>query len=368
MNLLKLCYSLCFLAIILVTNTTAEYIEGIDTTDENGYGLDSGFKVTNSLISGQNIAKYGRQARYSFGAFNYSFDEIKIGADSVYFAHLTSFNAEDSFNYSFDKIKIGPDSVYFAYPSSINIEDSFNCFVIKKNIDSTYSKIQFISRLAGNRYIYRYGTNTTPNNRLLEKPDYDRSVKYKPNNFYYIASGANLFSWEPPLQNDNHLIGYILFIQKKGVTIDTTAPINLSQWDSVGFTDSTIMSFTYSSPYGEYFNLVAVYTEGKSDFLKGWTQLLVPMNIMSSKTYNRLGNYLLIYNTADGLSISLNQAITRNSLSIFSVSGRCFANLQYTGSRIFWNASQQNIPTGIYLLRAEFPDRSVITKPFSITR
>jgi hypothetical protein len=340
MNLLRLCYSLCFLTIILVTNTTAEYIEGIDTTDENGYGLDSGFQVTNSLISGQNIAKYGRQARYSFGSFNYSFDEIKIGADSA----------------------------YFAYPSAINVEDSFKCFVIKKNIDSTYSKIQLISKLAGNRYIYRYGTNTTPNNRLLEKPDYDRSVKYKPNNFYYIPSGANLFSWEPPLQNDNHLLGYILYIQKKGVNIDTTALINLSQWDSVGFTDSTSLSFTYSSPFGEYFNLVAVYTEGKSEFLKGWTQLLVPMNIMSSPTFRRLENYFSIYNTVQGISIVLNQPIVRNSLSILSVSGRCLANPQYTGSRIFLNASQKNIPTGIYLLRAEFPDRSVITQPFTITR
>jgi hypothetical protein len=222
----KLCFSMCFLAFLLTMNISAEYIEGIDTTDENGYGLDSGFKVTNALISGQNIAKYGRPSRYTFGVFNYSFDEIKIGADSAYFAH----------------------------PSSINVEDSFRCFVIKKNIDSTYSKIQLISKLVGNRYAYRYGINTIPNNRLLENPDYDHSVKYKPNNFYYVASGPNLFSWEPPLQNDNHLLGYILYIQKKGVTIDTAAPINLSQWDSVGFTDSTRMSFSYG-PHGEYFNL-----------------------------------------------------------------------------------------------------------------
>jgi hypothetical protein len=32
------------------------------------------------------------------------------------------------------------------------------------------------------------------------------------------------------------------------------------------------------------------------------------------------------------------------------------------------NIPQQNIPVGLYLLRAEFPDRSVITQPFTITR
>jgi hypothetical protein len=60
----------------------ADYIEGIDTTDVNGYGLDSAFKVTNGLITGQNIVIYHMDGSMN-GYFNYSFDDIKMATESI---------------------------------------------------------------------------------------------------------------------------------------------------------------------------------------------------------------------------------------------------------------------------------------------
>jgi hypothetical protein len=338
-SLQMLLFCLALLLLCPVEIIYAEYIEGIDTTDENGYGLDSAFNIGPQYqLTGQKLACYFGPSIFSgFGAFMSVFDEIHQAADSASF-----------------------------YPGWSIIRPGF-CFVVQHLEDSCFSKVMVIGRFDSNRYIYKYGTNTSPNNRMLIKPDYDFSVLYKPNNLYYRTTIENLFTWDPPLPNDNHLQGYILFIQKKGVAIDTSANINQSQWDSVGFTDSTRIIITYNSQ-GEYFNLVAVYAEGKSEFLKGWGQLYWPSSINITPRINHDRNTISINKTRNVFSIKFNQQLA-SSLAIYNTIGKAIAYYSNCAEKnIYWNTSQQCVPTGLYLLRAEFPDRSVITQPFTVTR
>lgn len=326
----------------------ATYIEDIDTTDLSGYGLDSTFRITlDSVLKGQKLASYTRHGEAGpSGSFNYSFDEIKLAADSV----------------SFDP---APDAYYgyFIFPKYTY------CFVIKKSKDSSYYKIQVINKLPDNRYVFKYGANTTRNSRILEKPDYDRSIRYKPNNLYYRYTGdtKNRFSWEPPLPNNNHLLGYILYFQKKNTPIDTSAPINIAQWDSIGFTDST-QYYCFFKPHAEYFNIVAVYSEGKSEFLKGWTKLFVSSsayNFSSPKDFRQF----TIKRTTGGFFFELPGYAKALSFSIFSLTGQQVIHFNNgCSSHIFWNTSNYSLPQGLYIIRAQLVDRRVISQPFMFTR
>jgi hypothetical protein len=342
-TLFLLCFSLTTLAV---------YVEGIDTTDTNGYGLDSAFKIggLNIRLSGQKLACYsGIGFSTTIGAFKYAFNEINLAADSIFFSSWLGAGYEFEFpRYNF-------------------------CFVIQKYKDSTFYKVLILNRLEDKRYVFKFGTNTTPKNRVLMQSDYNRSIRYKPNNLFYFfkgssEQGSNQFSWEPPLSSDNHLQGYIIYVQKNGAAIDTTASINLAQWDSVGFTDSTTLSYRYA-PQGEYFNIVAVYTEGKSDFLKGWTRLMKFDDIKKHFNLDFSRSSISIKITGGNLSIMINQHGLPAQLSIFDVTGKRIASLRNIYStRCYLNTTQKAIPPGLYLLRAEFPDRSTITQPFTITR
>jgi hypothetical protein len=340
--------------LILLTfslNSLAEYVEGIDTTDINCYGLDSAFKIgafsaLDIVLTGQKLACYSGMGYYStIGAYKYAFDEINLAADSIFFSSNLVNNGSE-----------------FYYP-----KNNF-CFVIQKYKDSTFFKVQILNRLGDNRYVYKFGTNKTPKNRMMVRSDYDRAVRYKPNNLFYRFYGGQKFSWEPPLPNDNHLQGYIVYIQKKGSVIDTNASINLAQWDSVGFTDSTAIQLNFDFP-GAYFNIVAVYTEGKSDFLKGWTRLYRPDYIKREEnSFSNFNIFSYIVKHRKGL-FEFNFPMMVINLVIFNPAGRQKAHFSnFTGSRMLWNSSQHNIPPGLYLLRAEFPDRSAVTQPFTIAR
>jgi hypothetical protein len=339
-------YIMAFLALTLSQKAFSEYVEGIDTTDTNGYGLDSAFKIGPG-VTGQKLVCY---TDHEYGPnrtiFKYSFEEIQLSADSL----------------SLSSILIWPGPFAFTFPNYIY------CFVVCK--DSCFSKVQVVNRV-GNRYVYKYGTNKTPSNRIMQYTDYDRSVRYKPNNLYYLfdvnaSHNNNIFAWEPPLSND--LQGYIIYVQKRGVTIDTTAPISISQWDSVGFSDTTKFAFNYSAQ-GEYYNIVAVYSEGKSDFLKGWSRLYSPSHVTNGLLSEKPFNKVSIHGSKYGFFISLNQRLMPSMLNIYDVTGKRLARFSdFTGNRIVWTTSEQYIPVGLYLLRAEFPDRSVITQPFTVTR
>jgi len=323
--------------------TFADYIEGIDTTDVNGYARDSAFRIQNGSISGQNIVRY-------------------------YF-EWSDFNGY--FFYSFDDIKMAPSSLRSITPLMGAI---FYRFVIKRNKDSTYSKVQFLQQISGNRYLYKYGTNTTPNDRMLDSSTYDRSIRYKPNNLYNRCAPYpypwDTLIWEPPLPNNNHLLGYIFYRAKQGVTIDTTAPINLAQWDSIAFYTSTKV---YNPPIITplYFNLVAVYSEGKSDFLTGWTRGM-PANAVKGAplSFDHSGSSIEIKKVVGGYFISLPQArenAAPSSIAVFNAAGVKVAQFSINkGNCVLWKTD--NLAEGTYLIRAELPDRSVLTRTVVFSR
>jgi hypothetical protein len=351
--------ALLIVVIVLSQQSFSEYLEGIDTTDENGYGLDSTFMISNDSIRGIKARGYA-----PFGE----------KSDSTYLPLVVS--GIGFYNYTFNEIKIAPPDSTFYFQT---LPFWFCCFVIKHK-DSTYSKIQITKKLTGNRYIFKYGTNTKANDHLLAEADYDRSIRYKPNNAYghHLYPSTNWLTWEPPLPNNNHLVGYILYRSKNGATIDTLSPIDSSQWDSLGFVDTT--NCNYASPYainGRYLNLVAVYTEGKSDFLNGWTYyFLVTAEVGIKKSLlisEKLVNKMDIRKIKDGYSIVVLQSVPSPkrpvSMYIENIRGQKIRQLPYTtGDCFFLNMIDINIPPGLYLFRAEFPDRSVITQPFAITR
>jgi hypothetical protein len=338
---------LILLAAFFSRDALSDYIEGFDTTDANGYGLDSTF-----YFDGNNAVG------------NYYFNEY-----------------EGYFNYPFNEIKKVPKTQgVLRYAPSFN-----NCFVVKRNKDNTFSKIQILQQISGKRYLFRYGTNTTPNDSMLEKSDYDRSIRYKPNNLHeklyyklnYGYYGDTLF-WEPPLPNNNNLIGYMLYKTKPGMIVDTTAPINLEQWDSsvaLSIYQTKMPNFTNwlvpSSP--AYFNIVAVYAEGKSDFLKGWTCWGGPVKVTNySKVSKKAQRELEIKKTPTGYLVYPQAELEKNksfSLFVFKTTGQqvaCISNPVNTP--IYWSTSKTNMSPGLYIIKAEFPDHTVLTQPFMFTK
>jgi hypothetical protein len=348
------CLAVNFVGILLLcaSGIFADYIEGVDTTDVSGYGLDSAFQATNSNITGQNIIVYNMDYDMN-GYFNYSFDDIKVVAESI--RCITGFPSSTS----------SLCAEYIPYQNQIK---SF-CFVVKKNTDSTYSKVQILNRLANNRYVYKYGTNTSPNNPGMEKASYDRTVRYKPNNFNNIFRygccgylgdpvGVNNCSWDPPLLNNNHLLGYRYYKTKPGIFIDTTAPINLTQWDS---------SASFVGEQEGYINLVAVYAEGKSDFLKGWVKRIgFPDGAKPNANHpEQLKNNLEIKKTSNGFYItfqSSTQISGSSSLSIYNITGSKVAGFfGIKSNQVFWKITGQNLAQGQYIVRLELPDKRIVS-------
>jgi hypothetical protein len=338
-------------ALLNSSGAFAAYIEGTDTTDVNGYNRDSTFRVTSTTtnaVTGQNIVRY-RCDEASTGYFNHAFNDIKMAPDSNKSAPYVTGNTY--------------------------------CFVIKKTKDNTYSKIQILSRLPDNRYVYRYGTNTVPNDPLLINAAYDRSVRYKPNNFsnffqyhctLYDFCQRNTSSWEAPLPNNNTLLGYIYYRAKNGVTIDTTAPINMAQWDSIAFTTST--SYVFSGQPFQYFNLVAVYAQGRSEFLLGWskrTAAVVDVK-QGSPAAVLVPNTLTVQKTGKGFVFSLLKPGKNSdvaSLTIFNANGTTMARFsEIKSNRIVWNIADRDSPDGLFIVKVELLDRSTITRTVIVTK
>jgi hypothetical protein len=329
----------------------AEYFEGIDTTDSAGFGFDSSFGISSGYIDGNNIIRYTPDAGATIAYLNCSFEDLKIIPDTA---------REDAQWYMGN---------YFV-------------FAVHNKKDSTYSKVQVIKQIEDGRYIYKYGTNTVPNNKLLIDTGYDRSIKYKPNNLYNWIHGLNnpngaflqwdSLYWDPPIQNNNHLLGYILYASKSkgGVGIDTAKPIDTTQWDSIAFYPNLFKKAEVSlSVNGCYINLVALYEEGKSEFLDGWTMLnVIPVGVVKPKPeFSPLQKKLNISTVPGGVFVTAPYSSSTEpfSVSLFNPNGSLHSRISsIRGNRTLLG---NNFAVGLYLLRAEFPDRSVITQPFVVS-
>ncbi|MBN1307588.1 MAG: fibronectin type III domain-containing protein [Chitinispirillaceae bacterium] len=353
------------LILFFINSLNAEYVEGIDTT-EGRYGLDSMFFIDNGCpkdFNGKILGYYYFDQDACVGYYNYFFNEIKI-APEIYISSL------------------GPNDRHFCQLEKWR-PIFFGCFVLKNKTENNYSKVKILEQLSDGRFIYRYGTNTTKNERVLVKQDFDQSVRYKVNNLHNYADYSvriddynwciDTLSWDPPLPNNNHLLGYILY-KSKSTMIDTTRPIDLAQWDSVAFFDSNVTKVSYPElPRSvDYFNMVAVYEEGRSDFLDGWS--LCRWNMLNArKNVRQLSTSLYaisVKNFDASLYISLpgKNYNTVPSLDILTIGGRRVASLHVSCPTFSLNAAQAGIPSGAYVLRIASPGRETFTWPVSLVR
>lgn len=327
----------------------ADYVEKIDTTDVNGYGLDSTFRVYSNGLSGQIQAIYDFDEDWCWGYFNYSFDQIRMAPD-------TTINYQNF--YSKDMVS--------------------HCFVVKDTNNETYSKIKILSRLNGNQYIYKYGTNTTPNNRMLFN-QINPQVRYNVNNLFFSGFPYHMNTnpdsvhtktlfWDPPLIISIKPVRYIVYFSKITETIDTTKPFNPAQWDSISIPASfsnkafdTFMSF-------RYFNIVTVYADGsRSDFLDGST--LCSYSIVDAKHLsffhrNLSASNLTIRNSNNGWCISIPQLKKQNGsyIELITSDGRIISShIPITGTTTILNASQWNISNGNFIVRAVLQDGKCFT-------
>ncbi|HAJ80512.1 MAG TPA: hypothetical protein DCO75_12170 [Fibrobacteres bacterium] len=359
-NKTSMLLKLACILLLYASFVNADYVEGIDTTDSYGYGMDSAFSIKNG---------------------NFSIGENAISLE-CYLCKADLYNCV--FNYSFDDIKIAPAT--FLSNNHIDLE---HCFVIKRK-DSTYLKIQVLNQLTGNQYVFKYGLNTTPNNMLLDSSAYDLSVKYKPNNFCFIFTYPTslIFKWDRPLSNNNNLLGYIFYVAKKNVTIDTTAPIDLSQWDSVAFWDTVaLVDSTGSDNFdntgrasfvsimsNRYFNLVALYTEGKSDFIEGWSKWYTTATAIGITADHACNNYLTnkieVKKTGEEYMISFPQSLKYSRKPSFAVFNPFGVKVSQTfvanGNTALLKTD--NMAEGTYIIRAELPDKSIIAQKIVILK
>jgi hypothetical protein len=351
----SLCGALCGM-LLLIGGARSDYVEGIDTTDVNGWARDSLFLINNSGVAS--------------GAFP-----------------IRGYYCETGYCTSFDDINLAPNfndtnvTKTFTFPWKLQISYYDGSFVVRRP-DSTFEKIHFLQQLTGVRAVYQFGRNTVPNDRILAKPGYDRKLLYKPNNLSmkavtsylptlgsccdseWIQTGAN-FSWDPPLDNDNHLLGYIVCIAKGA--IDTSKPIYPSQCYTGSLITSTSSDtgFNYNPNMAQMYNVVAVYQEGLSDLRRGWGQASVTVSILHqiqdrksfvSNPVNVRGHNLVCC----GLG-----SVARSTVTIFSCKGVEFAEFKMKSGSI---VSLDHLPTGLYILRAELPDKTVLNQTFMFTR
>jgi hypothetical protein len=327
-------FSCCFCA----------YIEGIDSTDVNGNCSDPSFRIVNNVLvvdtsSSSNTAIF--EDRHYAGRGGY-------------------------FPFTFDEIKKAPDTLRTNYLATPYITSSF----VVRTKDGFYTKIAVVRKNSNGNYIYRFGRNTLPNNLLFAETNYDRRIRYKPNNLYYADANESFhfmrFTWEPPLANDNHLTGYKVYASKSGA-IDTSKPVDLAQWDSVGYT----VTNNFSTPMMcGYINLVAIYREGNSDFLKGW-YFIEPAPGVSNpfpvEASNDLSFTLLRKKNSDYYwnRASFPPGTLPQSATLYSTSGRLVSRVPIgVNAGIF----DQSISPGMYLLAVLLNDNRTVTQQIIFTQ
>jgi hypothetical protein len=328
-----------------ITFAFSAYKEGLDTTSSDGYCRDSLFGISgNSIVleTGSKLIAY----EWSCGYFNSAFDDIVKAPDTL------------------SQVSHRPASLMNT------------CYVIYRNRDHTYSKICILRKLSNGSYIFRYGRNTVPNNLLLIADNYDKSIRYKPNNLHFSShyemprTFSHLF-WEPPLSGINTLIGFTIYFSKRNVTLDTTKPVDPSQWDSVGFTKFNEFSIEFNS---QYLNMAAIYEKGKSDLFKGWMRqpMLIGIRAPVTNKVDRQPRITIVKKTSTEYCFEINDFsanVSPQSVALYSNSGRRVAGLsELIGDGYFWYMSGSNHPQGSYVVKALFSDNSAISRQVILMR
>ncbi len=359
MKLNKRIYLFLFLTgLFAVTNLHADYLEGTATTDDSGYGLDGAFRIVNGRITGKIIANYQFDPGMCRGYFNYVFDEITTAPDTI----------RDDYRY-----------VHYG-------DGPFYCFVVKDTLKNTYAKVKILSHLNNNRYEYRYGKNTVANNRKLIKITTGMNILPKVSNLFYTGEpyfmhtdeGHYLYysktlSWDVPPDSSSLKPRSFIFYQAKSGDVDTSAPINKAEWDTVMSMQTPPVRLENFERF-RYFNMVVAYNNGgTSDFLSGWTMGTEgPVALRQSNLKNLLStNEVVVRKWNDGLRVDVSETGFKKiaSLYLFDLAGRKVAKLTSVDNTIFSaNTSQSGLNNGSYILQVLLKGGGSSTSPFTLTR
>ncbi|HUI93885.1 MAG TPA: T9SS type A sorting domain-containing protein [Chitinivibrionales bacterium] len=353
------------IVVLFNINIFAGYIESIDTTDIHGFPHDSSFLVD---FQWNIMGLKGPYFTYSPNGwfFNAFFNDINLAPD---------LNDSNVMKLSGRGHPISP-------------KEFVSCVIRKA--DSTFEKINIINKLSDGRYVFQFGHNTFPNNRILANSNYDRRVLYRPNNLritpvdtsfaVFNFQVGTIFNWEPPLDNDNHLLGYILCVTRTSI-IDTTRPIYPSQCCSTHLLTNTNVFLPTNSPvppdtscfynpnWGpQYFNVAAVYQEGVSDLSWPWGYFVPPVSTIEIKNNKTQAiNRILVKDNKVFCIWSDNIAGNNASakLTIYDLKGEQKAIFTMKSNNL---VTLGRLSAGIYLIRAELSDRTVLTRPFMYTK
>jgi hypothetical protein len=379
MNTWKTAFSI-FLLIFCVNSINASIRESIDTTDNEGFGMDSLFRIHVNVIPVKfrdSIIDYHRDTIISFSG--------QLIAHYIFNPHWCS----GYFNLTFDDICLAPDTVLI---DTKEFRNSHSCFVVKNTIHNTYSKLQVLNSLSGNRFVYRYLTNESPGSRILidtsASPKY-RAMLLKVNNphftgiKYFYNSGTDVLhtsrlSWDPPAQTlvnstiNPANIKYILYRSKDNVQIDTTKPLDRSQWIPINFfsnSPQTVGQF----PQNGYVNMVAVIGKDTSEFLSGWT--LCNYDIIGT-----IGNNPPQKKVPAGMTINSSTGRTivtltgehenneRGILSMYDLTGNKISTLIFSGKSVSLNNGNIHFSNSGYVLKVTFPGKETVTARFLQSR
>jgi hypothetical protein len=340
----------CISLFINTTNLDAAIETVTDTTDINGYGLDSLFQIKSNTIFGKNIAHYQFDPGWCRGYFNYSFDEIMTAPKTI-------------------------------FSSQRVITNPFYCFVVKDTVKGYYSKVEILKKIDGNRYSFRYVTNTTSGSTVLISSVDSKYWTCFNNAFFtgkayqYNVGGdsvhTSMLYWdtlhEIPASINN--IKYFLMISNAGVTIDTNKPIIKSQWHFVPLLKSPQRLSEF--PNSGYVNVAAVIGRDTILSLTKWTRCSYDVIGIQGKTNtnSRISNFT-IKQLDNSIMITLPSVFTNSKITTFDIvtlDGKKIKSFPFTGNKCILNRTLFSMPAGCYLFHFTSPNEPAITTRFTYT-
>jgi hypothetical protein len=337
----------CISFFVNATTLDAAIETGTDTTDTNGYGLDSLFQIKFNAIWGNNIAHYQFDPSWCRGYFNYSFDEITDA----------------------------PKTIFSSQPTRSN---PFYCFVVKDTVKGIYSKVEILKKVDGNRYSFRYLTNNTIGSTILTSPGVS-SYQTCFNNVFFTGIQ---YQFNPGIDSVhtrslywdslNYLPGsinnykYFLMISNAGVIIDTNKPIIKTQWHYVPLSKSpqTISEF----PRSGYVNVAVISGKDTIPSLSNWTRCSYDiMGVQrNTNTNSRISNFAIKY-LDNNIQILFPADFTNSktrTLDIVTIDGRIIKSFRFTGNKYILNRTLFSMLPGCFLFRFTSPDEPAITARF----
>lgn len=140
--------------------------------------------------------------------------------------------------------------------------------------------------------------------------------------------------------------------------IDTTKPVDASQWDTFAIQDTSKRYQINAVLSRRYFNIVAVYEEGNSGFLTGWTcNVAMSVNIRQEPA------------PAKATQSTANFIGSPVANSIFDLAGRQITTASSVKGHMSNSiTANQSIGTGCFIIHANSGKKAAGNQPWILPR